>query len=330
MPSLFRRADRPGPSGFVRLVQTADLHGSNAAYRKFLSAVVRNGANHAIITGDLTGKAIVPIMRTGDGRHEAWLFGNREVVETNAELDRLRTKIGDVGMYDHVCDAEEAHALEADPDRLPDLFVEKMNGRLAEWLTLAGDVLQPAGVPLWVIPGNDDDRSVDPILNASQYACNVDNQVVELDEHHELVSLGDTSMTPWECPRDYPEEHMDEVVPPLFRRVRNPAGAIVNMHCPPRDTKIDQCPQLSDDLRIRFEGGQVIMGSAGSSAIRRGLEQLQPVLSLHGHIHEARGIHKLGRTLCLNPGSEYAEGIMKASVVNLEPARVKGYILISG
>ncbi|HEU4673920.1 MAG TPA: hypothetical protein VFS32_13560 [Candidatus Limnocylindrales bacterium] len=329
MPSLFRRADRPGPSGFVRLVQTADLHGSNAAFRKFLSAAVRNDANHAIISGDLTGKAIVPIIRR-DGRHEAWLFGNREVVETEAELERLRTKIGDVGMYDHVCDEEEARALDADPERLHDLFVEKMNARLAEWLTLAGEVLAPAGIPLWLIPGNDDDRSVDPILDASQYACNVDNRVVELDEHHELVSLGDTSMTPWECPRDYPEEHMDEVVPALFGQVRNPAGAIVNMHCPPRDTKIDQCPELSSDLEIRFEGGQVIMGSAGSSAIRRGLDQLQPVLSLHGHIHEARGVHKLGRTLCLNPGSEYAEGIMKASIVNLEPTRVKGYILISG
>ncbi|HEU4572092.1 MAG TPA: hypothetical protein VFR93_05355 [Candidatus Limnocylindrales bacterium] len=329
MPSLFRRADRPRAGGHIRLVQTADLHGSNAAFRKFLSAAVRHGANHAIISGDLTGKAIVPIIRR-NGRHEAWLFDNREVVETEAELDRLRTKIGDVGMYDHVCDAEEANALQADPARLHDLFVTKMNARLSEWLTLAGEVLAPAGIPLWLIPGNDDDRSVDPILDASEYARNVDNQVVELDEHHELVSLGDTSMTPWECPRDYPEEHMDEVVPALFTQVRNPAGAVVNMHCPPRDTKIDQCPELTSDLEIQFEGGQVIMGPAGSSAIRRGLEQLQPVLSLHGHIHEARGVHKLGRTVCLNPGSEYAEGVMKASIVNLEPTRVKGYILISG
>lgn len=329
MPSLFRRSERPGPSGFIRLVQTADLHGSNAAFRKFLSAARQHQANHAIISGDLTGKAIVPIIRTNN-HHEAWLFGNREVVETEAELERLRTKIGDVGMYDHVCDADEARAIQADADRLHELFVEKMNSRLSGWLTLAGEVLEPAGIPLWLIPGNDDDLSVDPILAASQYARNVDKQVVELDEHHELISLGDTSMTPWECPRDYPEAHMVVAVKDLFEQVRNPAGAIVNMHCPPRDTKIDQCPALTDDLKIEFEAGQVIMGSAGSAAIRRGLEELQPVLSLHGHIHEARGTQKLGRTLCLNPGSEYAEGIMKASIVNLEPTRVKGYILISG
>lgn len=329
MPSLFRRSDRPGATGYIRLIQTADLHGSNAAFRKFLAAAREHGAIHAIISGDLTGKAIVPIIRR-NGHHEAWLFGNHEIMETKAELERVRTKIGDVGMYDHVCEMEDASALESDPSRLHELFVTKMNARLAEWLTIAGEVLGPADIPLSLIPGNDDDLSVDGVLAASQYARNVDKQVVELDEQHELVSLGDTSMTPWECPRDYPEEHMVVAVKDLFERVRNPAGAIVNMHCPPRDTKIDQCPALTKDLRIEFEAGQVIMASAGSAAIRRGLEELQPVLSLHGHIHEARGVQKIGRTVCLNPGSEYAEGIMKASIVNLEPARVKGYILISG
>lgn len=328
MPSFFRRADRPS-SQTLRLLQAADFHGSNAAFRKFLTAVRQHDARHAIITGDLTGKAIVPIIRT-DGHYEGWLFGNREVLETDAELERFRKKVGDCGMYDHVCDLEEANRLETDPAALHELFVEKMNARLSEWLTFAAEYLEPLGVPLWVIPGNDDDRSVDPILDAAQYARNVDHKVVELDEHHELVSLGDTSMTPWECPRDYPESHMVPTVRGLFEQVRNPAGAIVNMHCPPRDTSIDQAPKLNDRLEIEFEGGQVVMAPAGSAAIREGLETLQPVLSLHGHIHEARGTTRIGRTLCLNPGSEYAEGIMKAALVNLEPDRVKGYLLISG
>jgi Icc-related predicted phosphoesterase len=328
MPSFFRRADKPGVRS-IRLLQAADFHGSNAAFRKFMSAIKQHNAQHAIITGDLTGKAIVPIIRDG-GRYTSWLFGNREVLETDAELDRFRQKVGDVGMYDHVCDAEEARALDADADRLHALFVDKMNARLSEWLDLAGNYLAPLGVPLWVIPGNDDDRSVDPILDASEYARNVDHKVVELDEFHELVSLGDTSMTPWECPRDYPESHMVPTVKGLFEQVRNPEGAIVNMHCPPRDTAIDQAPSLNERLEIEFEGGQVVMASAGSAAIRSGLETLQPLLSLHGHIHEARGTTRIGRTLCLNPGSEYAEGIMKAAIINLEPTRVKGYLLISG
>lgn len=194
MPSLFRRSDKPGVRS-IRLLQAADFHGSNAAFRKFMSAIKQHGAQHAIITGDLTGKAIVPIIRE-NGRYVGWLFGNREVLETDAELARFKQKVGDCGMYDHVCDAVEAAALEADPDALHALFVDKMNSRLSEWLDFAGEYLAPLGVPLWVIPGNDDDGSVDPILDASQYARNVDHQVVELDEFHELVSLGDTSMTP--------------------------------------------------------------------------------------------------------------------------------------
>ncbi|HET6379776.1 MAG TPA: hypothetical protein VFH63_01910 [candidate division Zixibacteria bacterium] len=328
MPLFFKRSDKPG-SGFVRIIQAADFHGSTAAWRKFLAAARQHQVQHVIVSGDLTGKAIVPIIRR-NGHYEGYLFGNRLEATTDAELAAFQRRIENVGFYDHVCEPDEAKALEADADRLHQLFVEKMNRRLETWLAFAGEYLEPLKIPLWVIPGNDDDVSVDPILNAAQYARNVDHQVVELDEHHELVSMGDTSMTPWECPRDYPEEHMQVAVRDLVEKIRNPAGAIFNFHCPPFNTKIDQAPALNRDLEIQFEGGQVIMTSAGSPAIRRAVEEVQPLLSLHGHIHEARGIQKVGRTVALNPGSEYAEGIMKAAIVNLEPTRVKGYLLISG
>jgi Icc-related predicted phosphoesterase len=325
---FFKRSDKAG-SGFVRIIQAADFHGSTAAWRKFMAAAKQHDAQHAIVSGDLTGKAIVPIIRS-NGHYEGHLFGNRVVAETEAELAAFQARIENVGFYDHVSDLDEARALEADADALHRLFVDKMNDRLERWLEFASEYLAPLGIPLWVIPGNDDDQSVDPILNAAQYARNVDHQVVEIDEHHELVSMGDTSMTPWECPRDYPEEHMVTAVRDLVEQIKRPAGAIFNFHCPPFNTKIDQAPSLKENLEIEFEAGQVIMTSAGSPAIRRAVEEVQPLLSLHGHIHEARGVQKLGRTVALNPGSEYAEGIMKAAIVNLEPERVKGYMLISG
>jgi Icc-related predicted phosphoesterase len=325
---FFKRSDKAG-SGFVRIIQAADFHGSTAAWRKFMAAAKQHNAQHAIVSGDLTGKAIVPIIHT-NGRYEGHLFGNKVVAETQVELDAFRQRIENVGFYDHVSELDEARALETDAAALHELFVQKMNTRLASWLEFASEYLQPLGIPLWVIPGNDDDQSVDPILNAAQYARNVDHQVVEIDDDHELVSMGDTSMTPWECPRDYPEEHMVTAVRDLVEQIKRPAGAIFNFHCPPFNTKIDQAPSLKENLEIEFEAGQVIMTSAGSPAIRRAVEEVQPLLSLHGHIHEARGVQKLGRTVALNPGSEYAEGVMKAAIVNLEPERVKGYMLISG
>ncbi len=325
---FFKRSATPA-TGFIRIIQAADFHGSTAAWRKFMAAARQHAAQHAIVSGDLTGKAIVPIIRR-NGHHAGHLFGNEVVVETAAELAAFRDRIETVGFYDHVCEADEARALQADPERLHALFVAKMNERLEAWLAFAGDYLAPLGIPLWVIPGNDDDPSVDAILDGAQYARNVDHQVVELDERHELVSMGDTSMTPWECPRDYPEEHMVGAVRDLVAQIRNPAGAIFNFHCPPFNTKIDQAPALTADLKIVHQAGQVMMTSAGSPAIRRAVEEVQPLLSLHGHIHEARGVQKVGRTVALNPGSEYAEGVMKAAIVNLEPTGVKGYLLIGG
>ena len=46
---------------------------------------------------------------------------------------------------------------------------------------------------------------------------------------------------------------------------------------------------------------------AGSTAVRASIEKHQPLVGLHGHIHESKGFVTLGRTLCLNPGSEYGK-----------------------
>ncbi len=71
------------------------------------------------------------------------------------------------------------------------------------------------------------------------------------------------------------------------------------------------------------------MKPAGSTAVKAFIEKVQPMLGLHGHIHEAAGHVRNGRTLLINAGSEYAEGIMKAAIINLENGKVKGHLLIS-
>jgi len=72
------------------------------------------------------------------------------------------------------------------------------------------------------------------------------------------------------------------------------------------------------------------MKPVGSTAVRHFIERVQPMLSLHGHIHESPGYIRIGRTLCINAGSEYAEGILKAAIINLDRDRVKGHLLVSG
>ncbi len=68
----------------------------------------------------------------------------------------------------------------------------------------------------------------------------------------------------------------------------------------------------------------------GSKAIRVAIEKYQPLLGLHGHIHESKASQYLGRTLLLNPGSEYTEGILRGFFIEYDSEGIKNYWKIEG
>jgi Icc-related predicted phosphoesterase len=86
----------------------------------------------------------------------------------------------------------------------------------------------------------------------------------------------------------------------------------------------------TDPPTVITSGGEPVMFGAGSQVVRDAIQKYQPLLSLHGHIHESRGVIKIGRTTAVNPGSEYGEGILRGAIVNLEGDRVKSAQLTSG
>jgi Icc-related predicted phosphoesterase len=53
---------------------------------------------------------------------------------------------------------------------------------------------------------------------------------------------------------------------------------------------------------------------------------------VHGHIHESRGICRLGRTLALNPGSVYSDGALQGALLDLnaKKGKVARYLLVTG
>jgi uncharacterized protein len=117
----------------------------------------------------------------------------------------------------------------------------------------------------------------------------------------------------------------------LAAEVPDPGRAVFNLHVPPIRTAIDRAPVLDDSLKPVVRGGQVLMESVGSEAVRRVIERHQPMLSLHGHIHESRGAVRLGRTLAINPGSQYGDGILQGALIELDSLKgVKSYQLPSG
>ncbi len=315
--------------GMTRILYASDFHGSEAFFRKYLGAALQYKADVLIIGGDVTGKAMIPIVHQGQGRYESHLFGRKETPSTAPELEKLKQTIRNVGFYPIVLEPEEARMLETDERMMGRRFEQEMIERVRSWVALAEETLQPQNKHLYFMPGNDDVHSIDPAIEGFEHVHNPDGRRYWLDDDHELVGVSYANMTPWKCARDLEESELAAKLEQAVALLEAPERAVLALHVPPYDSGLDVCPELDENLKIVARGGQVLMKAVGSTEVRKVIERVQPLLGLHGHIHEAPGHVRIGRTLCINAGSEYAEGIMKAAVINLQRDRVKGHVLVS-
>ena len=302
----------------TRLYIASDFHAAEKAWRKFLNAIRMNvyKANVALLAGDLTGKAIVPIIQS-DGRYETELFGVHRTARNDEELATLERDIADVGYYSFITNSDEAERLSRDEAGRDELLGRLMGERVAEWLALATDRLDGT-VPLYLIPGNDDEFVIDHVLNESGWApVNADGKVLDLPDGLQLLASGWSNHTPWHTPREESEDELYERLDALAKQVRDPRRAVFMIHVPPYDSGLDTAPILDENLRPTISAGDVLRGPVGSTAVRRIIETYQPVLSVHGHIHEAGGERRIGDTLCINPGSEANAGILRGYLIDI-------------
>ena len=301
----------------MRLLVGTDFHGSEGVWRKFLNAVHLGiwPVDAVLYAGDLAGKAFVPIAETERG-WVAKIRGIERRARNEPELTRLQRDIADLGMYSGVIAATELESL-SDGHAVERLFDDAIRQRLQSWLALAEERLGPKGVPLFLIPGNDDPEIVDDVLAASRYAVNVDRRPAHLPDGREIVGLSPSNPTPWDTPRELAEEELGEEAERLLSGLGSCRSAVAMLHAPPMGL-LDQAPKLDRNLRPVLTGtGDLTYVSVGSTAYREVLHRYQPALTVHGHIHEAGGHAALGRTLCINPGSEYFSGVLKAYIVEL-------------
>jgi Icc-related predicted phosphoesterase len=309
----------------TRILFATDLHGADVVFRKFLNAVGVYEADIAVLGGDLTGKSIVPVVETPRG-HSASVRGNQELATTDEELERIVKLIRDTGQYPvTMTETEEANL---GREAIDELFVSACHEQVQDWMERAAERLEPEGVPVYVTGGNDDYFSIEEILDKAPYVQNAEGQVLELRPGLEMISTGYGNLTPWKCPRDITEEQLAEKIETMASQLSDPRVAIFNLHVPPLGSGLDLCPKLDTSVYPpRPMAGEV--AAVGSSAVRDAIGRFGPTLSLHGHIHEAAGVRELGSTTAVNPGSEYAQGVLRSAVIDIREGKVDSAQLLT-
>jgi Icc-related predicted phosphoesterase len=315
----------------MRIFFASDVHGSERTFRKFLNAAPFYEADTLILGGDLTGKAILPIVRLPKQRYQARLLTDRVGEFGEDELPNFLRQVRDSGFYPYVGERAEIESMWQDHGQMNALFGELIRETLTGWLALAEDRLRPRGLRCFLMPGNDDMAVVDEVLaDPPELVVNVARQRAWVDDKTEIVGLDYTNPTPWDSPREASEDKLAAMLDELFAKAESPRSCIANLHCPPVNTPLDQAPALTEDLKPVMFGGQVMTKSVGSTAIRTAIERYQPLLGLHGHVHESRGVTRIGDTWCLNPGSEYGEGILRGAVIEIRNGRVVDHRFTTG
>jgi uncharacterized protein len=313
----------------TRVYFATDLHGSSKCFRKFLNAAPTYGADVLVLGADLGGKAIQAITRGTGGRWHARFIGTDYDVPDGAELEALEKLIEDHGYYPVRAEPGELEARKA-AGTLDALFVERMAQRLTSWMALADERLRPKKIPLYMMLGNDDPMELQPILEAAPWGVHAEGRVVHLDDDHEMISWGYSNITPFESHREQPEPALAASIQSMVGQLRDPSRAVFNLHVPPMASGLDEAPVLDASLTVQQALGQVKFAPVGSTAVREAIETVQPMLGLHGHIHESAAIKRIGRTIAINPGSDYSTGALNGALVTLERDKVATHQLVRG
>jgi hypothetical protein len=312
----------------MKLFFATDIHGSEKCWKKFISAAKFYGADTLILGGDMTGKAIVPIIAQGDNNWKVTLLEQETILEGEEAVAKMVATIQDRGYYPYVTNPDEVKEIAATEGGSDKLFLKEVLKTAERWMQYAEDKLAGTGVRVYVCPGNDDIFELDEVIAQSKLVQLVEGKVVQLDEHHEMPSTGWSNPTPWDTHREEPDEALLKRIEAVVSQVRKPENAVFSLHSPPYGSGLDEAPELTKDLRPAYAGRSLV--PVGSKAVLQVIEKYQPLASLHGHIHEGKGTRKYRRTLCINPGSMYEQGILHGVVMELKPNKIGSYVLTTG
>ena len=276
----------------------------------------------------MTGKAIVPVVKVGPDGYKTTLLQQEFNLQGADELADMIKRIRSRGYYPYLTTPDEIDELSQDPDRIYKLFISQALKVIEQWMEISTRKLAGTGIRVYVSPGNDDRFEVDDIIRANPMITLAEGLVIALDAHHEMITSGWSNRTPWNTYREEDEPQLAVRYQAMISGLKDPHNAIFNIHVPPYNSNLDEAPELDDQLRPKYAGNA--LKPTGSTALRKAIEQSQPLLGLHGHIHEGRGSARIGKTLCINPGSMYEQGVLLGTIVKLSRNKIDSYVLTNG
>ncbi len=313
----------------TRIFFATDIHGSEKCWRKFLNAGKFYKVDVVVLGGDMTGKALVPITQQPDGTFKATLLQQEFFLKDEAAVADMERRVGSRGYYPFRVTPEQLAEFQADPARVDAFFEEQIIRTVEQWMALADERLEGSGLKCFVCPGNDDSAEIDEVVRAAKHVQLAEGLAVELGDGFSMISTGWSNITPWKTFRECTEEEMAAKIEAMIPLLPDVKKAVFNFHCPPYGSGLDEAPELDDALNVMDAGRSLI--PVGSTAVRDMIMKYQPPLTLHGHIHEGKGSVRLGKTLTINAGSLYEQGVLQGALVELDPRKgVKNYTLTTG
>ncbi|MEW6623822.1 MAG: metallophosphoesterase [Bacillota bacterium] len=306
---------------------TTDIHGSEVCWKKFINAGKFYKADIIVLGGDMTGKALVPFIKDSKGNYKV-SFLEEDMYLNEVQKEQMEKTIADRGYYPIVMTEDRFLELNSNPELVEELFVERVVMAAERWVQYAEERLSKWGIQCFICPGNDDMFELDAVFAKSKYITLAEGKIIDLDGHYNMISTGWCNYTPWNTHRECSEEELEERIEKMAGEVQDMTRCIFNLHAPPYGSGLDEAPELDENLRPKYAGRSLI--PVGSHAVRKVIKKYQPLLALVGHIHEGKGINRLGKTLVVNPGSSYEQGNLLGAILELDKKGVKKYILTSG
>lgn len=312
-----------------RLFFATDIHGSEICWKKFLNSGKFYDAQILILGGDMTGKALVPITERPDGTFKATLLQQEFMLKNEAEVQDMERRVGSRGYYPFRVTPSQLAEFEADPEKVDKFFHERMLHVISKWMELADARLKGSGLRCFVCPGNDDAAEIDDVIKSSKSVEHTEGKYVDLGDGFGMISTGWSNITPWRTFREQTEGDLSKRIEAMIPQHADMRKMVFNFHCPPFGSNLDEAPEVDEHLNVKEAGRSLV--PVGSTAVRDAIMKYQPLLSLHGHIHEGKGTARLGKTLCINAGSLYEQGVLQGALVDLDPRKgIRSYSMTTG